>query len=333
MTTKTMRAMVLKEPGTPLQEMAREIPEPGKGEVLVRVKACAVCRTDLHVVDGDLNEAALPIVPGHEIVGVVEACGDDEQVFKVGDRVGVPWLGWTCGACHYCQNGLENLCEQAEFTGYTRDGGFAEYMVADCRYCFRLPDSYSDMDAAPLMCAGLIGYRAYRMAGKAKNIGLYGFGAAAHILTQVACHQNRKVYAFTKKGDTTAQEFAVQLGASWAGDSDEMPPQPLDTAIIFAPVGSLLPAALSAVDKGGTVICAGIHMSDIPSFPYDLLWHERTVRSVANLTRVDGEEFLDVAPNVPVKSVVHPYPLSQANKALEDLRQGNFEGAAVLTFA
>ncbi|MCR9212262.1 MAG: zinc-dependent alcohol dehydrogenase family protein [Proteobacteria bacterium] len=325
-----MRAMVLRAPGEPLQEMTREIPTPGKGEVLIRVKACAVCRTDLHVVDGDLNEAALPVVPGHEVVGTVEACDDDTEGFEIGDRVGVPWLGWTCGKCHYCLGGLENLCEQAEFTGYTRDGGFAEYIVADFRYCFRLPDSFSDIDAAPLMCAGLIGYRAYRMVGEAKNIGLYGFGAAAHILTQVACHQNRNVHAFTKKGDLAAQAFAVELGAIWAGDSDDTPPQPLDAAIIFAPVGSLLPAALSVVDKGGTVICAGIHMSDIPSFPYDLLWHERTVRSVANLTREDGEEFLEVAPEVPVKTVVHPYSLSEANKALEDLRLGNFEGAAVL---
>lgn len=332
MTEKTMQTMVLTTPGTPLEAETRPIPVPKEGEVLIRVNACAVCRTDLHVVDGDLKETALPIVPGHEVVGVVEACGNQVDVFEIGDRVGVPWLGWTCGKCHYCQNGLENLCESAEFTGYTRDGGFSEYMVADCRYCFPLPQSYSDIDAAPLMCAGLIGYRAYRMVGAAKNIGLYGFGAAAHILAQIACHQERNVFAFTKNGDKAAQKFALELGATWAGDSDEVPPDTLDAAIIFAPVGSLLPAALSAVDKGGCVICAGIHMSDIPSFPYDLLWHERTVRSVANLTREDGEEFLKVAPQVPVKTVTHPYPLTKANQALEDLRQGRFEGAAVLTF-
>ncbi len=325
-----MRAMVLRRAGRPLDLEDVTRPKPGPGQLLVRVGACAVCRTDLHVVDGDLAGPKLPLIPGHEIIGTVEATGPGVMGFRIGDRIGIPWLGHTCGQCDYCRRGDENLCDAARFTGYTIDGGFAEYTVADHRYCFLVPDSYSDIDAAPLMCAGLIGYRSYRMSGEAKRIGLYGFGAAAHIIAQVATHQGREVFAFTQPGDAATQTFARSLGAVWAGGSDETPPRLLDAAIIFAPVGALVPAALRAVDKGGIVVCAGIHMSEIPAFPYDILWEERVVRSVANLTRADGEAFLGVAPEVPVKTEVTVYPLERANDALDDLRHGRFEGAAVL---
>jgi propanol-preferring alcohol dehydrogenase len=325
-----MTAMVLDAPGQPLVKRVVPIPDCREDQVLIRVTACGVCRTDLHVVDGDLKEPKLPLVPGHEVIGSVVKVGAKVHGIAVGDRLGVPWLGWTCGDCSYCQSGRENLCETARFTGYTLDGGFAEFIAADARFCFPVPDIYDDVEAAPLMCAGLIGYRAFRMAGRAQRIGLYGFGAAAHIIAQIACHQGREVYAFTKPGDTKAQAFARELGAVWAGGSDETPPETLDAALLFAPVGGLVPAALKATVKGGTVVCAGIHMSDIPSFPYDLLWHERTVRSVANLTREDGEEFLKVAPRVPVKTQTHVYSLVDANRALDDLRRGAFEGAAVL---
>jgi propanol-preferring alcohol dehydrogenase len=299
--------------------------------VLIRVHACAVCRTDLHVVDGDLSEPKLPLVPGHEIVGSVAALGDGVDRFAIGDRVGVPWLGWTCGACSLCRGGRENLCAQARFTGYQIDGGYGEFTVADQRFCFAIPAGYSDIEAAPLLCAGLIGYRSLRMAGEARRLGLYGFGAAAHIIAQVARWQGRAVYAFTSPGDAEAQAFARELGAVWAGGSDQAPPEPLDAAIIFAPVGPLVPAALRAVERGGTVVCAGIHMSPIPSFPYDILWGERVVRSIANLTRADGEEFLALAPKVPVKTRPLPYRLEEANQALDDLRAGRLQGAAVLT--
>ncbi|MFQ5561993.1 MAG: zinc-dependent alcohol dehydrogenase family protein [Parvularculaceae bacterium] len=325
-----MRAMVLEKQSRPLCEKEIARPAPGRGEILIRVTACAVCRTDLHIVDGDLKEPKLLLIPGHEVIGTVAALGPDTESFSKGDRVGVPWLGWTCGACKYCLNDQENLCDKAQFTGYTRDGGFAEYAVADARFAFPIPDAYDDVAAAPLMCAGLIGYRALRAAGEGARLGLYGFGAAAHIIAQVALHQGREVYAFTKPGDEKGQTFARSLGAAWAGGSDEAPPETLDAAILFAPVGALVPAALKAVDKGGTVVCAGIHMSDIPAFPYEFLWQERVVRSVANLTRRDGEEFLDFAPNVPVRTTTTPYPLARANDALDDLRAGRLEGAAVL---
>jgi propanol-preferring alcohol dehydrogenase len=299
--------------------------------VLLRVTACAVCRTDLHVVDGELPHPKLPLVPGHEIVAVIAAKGARVERFAVGDRVGVPWLGWTCGVCDWCRSGRENLCDRARFTGYDIDGGFAELTVADARFCFPLPAAYSDVQAAPLLCAGLIGYRALRMAGKGKRLGLYGFGAAAHIVAQVAKHQGWELYAFTRRGDDAGQKFARELGAVWAGDSETAPPEPLDGALIFAPVGSLVPAALRAMAKGGTVVCAGIHMSDIPAFPYDILWGERAVRSVANLTRKDGDELLALAPQVPVKTWTTAYPLAEANRALDDLRNGRIEGAAVLT--
>ncbi len=332
----TMKAMVLDAPGKPLRATERPRPAPGPGEVLLRVKACAVCRTDLHVVDGELPDPALPLIPGHEIVGVVEATGDGESRFEPGMRVGVPWLGWTCGECRYCRAGAENLCIRARFTGYTRDGGYAEYTVADARYCFPLPRSYDDVHAAPLLCAGLIGHRAYRMAtehpfgGEAARLGFYGFGAAAHLVAQVAVSDGRAVYAFTRPGDAQAQEHARSLGAAWAGGSDGPPPEPLDAAIIFAPVGALVPAALDAVRPGGVVVCAGIHMSDIPSFPYDLLWKERVVRSVANLTRTDGDAFLAHAARTPLRVDTTPYPLDAANDALDDLRGGRVQGAAVL---
>jgi propanol-preferring alcohol dehydrogenase len=299
--------------------------------VLIQVHACAVCRTDLHVVDGELMQPKLPLIPGHEIIGRVSALGDSVERFAVGDRVGVPWLGWTCGVCEFCRSGRENLCDNARFTGYQIDGGYAEFAVADQRFCFAIPDSYTDAEAAPLLCAGLIGYRSLRMAGEARRLGLYGFGAAAHIIAQVARWQGREVYAFTSPGDTAAQDFARELGAIWASGSDQPPPVALDAAIIFAPVGALVPAALRAVERGGTVVCAGIHMSPIPSFPYDILWGERLVRSVANLTRLDGEEFLQLAPNIPVRTRPLPYPLEQANQALDDLRAGRLQGAAVLT--
>lgn len=328
--SQSMKAMVL-HPGTArLTEEQVPIPSAGPGELLIRVRACAVCRTDLHVVDGDLANPKLPLIPGHEVIGIVEAVGDGAPVSLKGQRVGVPWLGATCGKCHYCRTHHENLCDNAAFTGYTRDGGFAEYLVADHRYCFPIPDSYTDIAAAPLMCAGLIGYRSLKAAGDARRLGLYGFGAAAHIIAQVAIKEGREVYAFTKSGDGETQEFARGLGAVWSGGSDETPPDKLDAAIIFAPVGALVPVALRTVDKAGTVVCAGIHMSEIPAFPYDILWEERVVKSVANLTRADGEEFLRVAPTVPVTTTVQRYPLSAANEALDDLRHGRFEGAAVL---
>jgi propanol-preferring alcohol dehydrogenase len=327
-----MRAMVMDSAGRPLRRIALAVPTPGPDQVLIRVHACAVCRTDLHVIDGDLTEPKLPLIPGHEIVGTVAALGQGVDRLAVGDRVGVPWLGWTCGQCAFCRSGRENLCAQARFTGYQIDGGYGEFAVADQRYCFHIPPGYSDIEAAPLLCAGLIGYRSLRMAGEGRRLGLYGFGAAAHIIAQVARWQGREVYAFTSPGDTDAQTFARELGAVWAGGSDQAPPVLLDAAIIFAPVGPLVPAALRAVERGGTIVCAGIHMSPIPGFPYDLLWGERVVRSVANLTRRDGEEFLDLAPKVPVKTRPLPYALEQANRALDDLRAGRLQGAAVLTF-
>jgi alcohol dehydrogenase, propanol-preferring len=306
------------------------VPEPGAGQVLLHVRCCAVCRTDLHVVDGELPDPNLPLIPGHQIVGIVEQMGEQTDGFTVGDRVGVPWLGWTDGECGYCLSGRENLCEQARFTGYQIDGGYAEYAVADARFCFPIPDGYPDLQAAPLLCAGLIGHRSLRLTGDAERLGLYGFGASAHIVAQVAAHENRRVFAFTSPGDDEAQEFARELGAEWAGSSEEAPPEVLDAAIIFAPVGTLVPAALRAVAKGGTVVCAGIHMSDIPSFPYEILWGERSIRSVANLTRQDGLEFLRFAPKVPVQTEVMPFPLEQANGALQTLRDGKIRGAAVL---
>jgi len=326
----TMRAMRLHAAHTPLRLEAVAIPTPGPGQVLLRVHACAVCRTDLHVVDADLTEPKLPLVPGHEIIGTVAALGPGVDRFGVGDRVGVPWLGWTCGACAFCRSGRENLCAEARFTGYQIDGGYADYTVADARFCFAIPQGYSDLEAAPLLCAGLIGYRALVMAGEAKRLGLYGFGAAAHIIAQVASWQGRAVFAFTSPGDAEAQRFARELGATWAGGSDRAPPETLDAAIIFAPVGALVPAALRAVERGGTVVCAGIHMSPIPSFPYDILWGERVLRSVANLTRRDGEEFLALAPSIPVRTRPVPYRLEDANQALDDLRAGRITGAAVL---
>jgi propanol-preferring alcohol dehydrogenase len=308
----------------------REAPVALPGEVIVRVRACGVCRTDLHIVDGELPNPDIPVVPGHEIVGVVEQAGDGVTELAVGDRVGIPWLGYSCGVCEYCLAGRENLCPNARFTGFTIDGGYADYAVADARYAFKLPDASSDVEAAPLLCAGLIGYRAYRMAGPGRRLGFYGFGAAAHLVAQVAAHQDREVFAFTSEGDTEAQELARSLGCVWAGASSQPPPEPLDAAIIFAPVGALVPTALSSVVAGGTVVCAGIHMSDIPSFPYELLWKERTLRSVANLTRQDARDFLALAPTVPVRSHVQTYALADANRALDDLRHGRVRGAAVL---
>ena len=325
-----MKAMVLHTQRQPLRATELPTPEPGPGELLIRVRACAVCRTDLHVVDGELPRPKLPLVPGHEIVGVVVKVGTQVERFKLGDRVGVPWLGWTCGVCEYCRTGRENLCDEARFTGYTRDGGYAEYTVADQNYCVPIPDSYSDVDAAPLLCAGLIGYRSLAKTGEARRIGIYGFGAAAHIITQVARFQGREIYAFTKRGDREGQEFARSLGAAWAGNSDELPPESLHAAIIFAPAGELVPLALKAVRKGGTVVCGGIHMSNIPAFPYELLWEERSVCSVANLTRRDGEEFFTLAPQVPVRTTVQTFSLSEANEALNRLRAGRIKGAAVL---
>ena len=322
-----MRAMVLDAPGRELRRADLPAPEPAPGQVLVAVAACAVCRTDLHVVDGELAEPKLPLVPGHQIVGrVVEGGGR----FEAGVRVGIPWLGWTDGDCRYCRSDRENLCDNARFTGYQVDGGYAEYAVADERFCFPVPDGYPDLQAAPLLCAGLIGYRSLRLAGEAERLGLYGFGASAHIVAQVARHQGRRVFAFTRAGDSGTQTFARELGAEWAGASDEPPPEELDAAIIFAPVGDLVPTALRALAKGGTVVCAGVHMSDIPSFPYELLWGERVVRSVANLTRRDGEEFLRLAPEVPVRTEVEVFALEQANEALGRLRAGEIRGSAVL---
>ncbi len=322
--------MVLRRPGEALQSTILPMPVPGPRQVLIRVHACAVCRTDLHVVDGDLPQHRAPLVPGHEIVGTVVDRGSQAQRFRVGERVGVPWLGWTCGECQACCAGRENLCDRAAFTGWQLDGGYAELTVADERFCFAIPAAYSDTEAAPLLCAGLIGYRALRLAGEARRIGLYGFGAAAHIVAQVAKSQGREVLAFTRAGDAAAQDFARRLGAAWAGGSDEAPPAPLDAALIFAPVGALVPLALRAVAPGGIVVCAGIHMSEIPAFPYELLWRERVLRSVANLTRRDGEEFLALAPTIPIRAATTVLPLSAANEALDRLRQGRLEGAAVL---
>jgi len=330
MTDTTMRAMLMHAAHQPLQLAAVAVPSPGPGQVLIHVHACAVCRTDLHVVDGELAHPKLPLIPGHEIVGTIAALGTGVDRFRVGDRVGVPWLGFCCGVCDFCRSGRENLCAEARFTGYQIDGGYAEYTVADHRFCFPIPDSFDDSHAAPLLCAGLIGFRSLRMAGDGKRLGLYGFGAAAHIIAQVARWQGRRVFAFTSPGDADAQNFARDLGAEWAGGSDQPPPVLLDAAIIFAPVGPLVPAALRATERGGTVVCAGIHMSPIPTFPYDILWGERMVRSVANLTRRDGDEFLALAPKVPVMTRPRPYPLEQANQALDDLRAGRLQGAAVL---
>jgi propanol-preferring alcohol dehydrogenase len=326
----SMRAMVLERPGTPLVERERPVPTPSTGEILIEVAACGVCRTDLHVVDGELTNPKLPIVPGHEIVGRVAATGAGVAGFTPGDRVGVPWLGHTCGVCPYCRGGRENLCDAPLFTGYTRDGGYATHAIADARFCFPLPGTTDDAETAPLLCAGLIGWRSYRIAGEGRSLGLYGFGAAAHILAQVATWQGRRVYAFTRAGDVAAQSLAKSLGSVWAGASEQAPPEPLDAAIIFAPVGALVPLALKAVKKGGRVVCGGIHMSDIPSFPYRDLWEERQIMSVANLTREDAREFLALAPRAGIRTTVTRYPLAEANAALADLRQGRIQGVAVL---
>jgi alcohol dehydrogenase, propanol-preferring len=322
--------MVLDRPGVALREQRLDDPIPGSGQVLARVRACGVCRTDLHVVDGELPHPKLPLIPGHQIVADVADVGERADRFAVGDRVGVPWLGWTDGTCRYCRSGRENLCDRARFTGYTLDGGYAELVVADERYCLPLPGDYPDLQTAPLLCAGLIGYRALSMTGDAERLGLYGFGSSAHIVCQVASHQGRRVFALTRAGDADTQAFALGLGAEWAGDAPTGPPEEIDAAIIFAPIGELVPTALRAIAKGGTVVCAGIHMSAIPSFPYEILWGERSVRSVANLTRADGEEFISIAPRVPVRTEVTEYPLASANDALDDLRNGMFRGAAVL---
>ncbi len=325
-----MHAMVFQRPGLPLVWTEVPDPRPDDQQVLIRIHACGVCRTDLHLVDGELPNPTLPVIPGHEIVGEVIQRGAGVHLFNIGDRVGVPWLGWTCGECRYCKNGRENLCGKARFTGYQIDGGYAELTVADQRYCFAIDAGYSDLDAAPLLCAGLIGYRTLKMAGQGRRLGIYGFGAAAHIVTQLALYQGREVYAFTREGDVQAQGFARELGAVWAGSSEEAPPVALDAALIFAPLGSLVPAALRATDKGGCVVCGGIHMSDIPGFPYAVLWGERVLRSVANLTRADADEFMMLAPRVPVSTRPVAYALSDANRALDDLRHGRFSGAAVL---
>jgi propanol-preferring alcohol dehydrogenase len=322
--------MVLKEVGRPLETVEKHTPAPDEDELLIEVSACGVCRTDLHVVDGELSGGKLPVVPGHEVIGRVVERGRSVEGFRPGQRVGVPWLGATCGHCWYCEHDMENLCDEPAFTGFDRDGGFATHIVADARYTFPIDADYTDAEAAPLMCAGLIGYRSWRMAGEGRDLGLYGFGAAAHILIQVALHRGQRVYAFTRPGDTQAQEFALRMGAEWAGGSDEPPPVELDAAILFAPVGELVPAGLRAVRKGGIVVCGGIHMSDIPSFPYRILWEERRIRSVANLTRQDAVEFLELAPRAGVRTEVTTYPLEDANGALEDLRHGRLSGAAVL---
>lgn len=325
-----MRAMVLKHQGQELQCVQLPIPSPQENELLIKVHTCGICRTDLHVVDGDLKQPKLPVIPGHQIVGEIVKLGSAVSDFHIGQRIGVSWLGGSCGHCPYCLSGQENLCDSPRFTGYQIDGGFAEYCVADARFCFRIPEDYPDVQAAPLLCAGLIGYRALSKTGHAKRIGIYGFGAAAHILVQVATYQQREIYAFTRPNDLAAQDFAKQLGATWAGGSDQSPPRLLDAAIIFAPDGELVPISLRAVAKGGTVVCGGIHMSDIPSFPYDILWGERSLCSVANLTRQDGQEFLALAPQIPIKTAVHVYPLLKVNEALDDLRHGRFTGAAVI---
>jgi propanol-preferring alcohol dehydrogenase len=326
-----MRAMVLDRPKIPLQLRDVAKPEPASGQLLVRVSTCAVCRTDLHIVDGELSNPKLPLILGHQIVGRVEEVGRDiPSSFAVGDRIGIPWLGWTDGECRYCRSNRENLCDRARFTGYTIDGGYAEFVTADARYCFHLPDQYNDIDLAPFLCAGLLGYRSYRKTGDARRLGIYGFGSAAHLIAQVAVHEKRELYAFTRPGDEAGQISARKLGAAWAGGSDELPPEKLDAAIIYAPVGALVPAALRALAKGGIVVCGGIHMSDIPSFPYVDLWGERTIGSVANLTRHDAEEFLEIAPRVPVRSLTETFPLEEANTALDKLRSGKLNGAAVL---
>ncbi len=327
----TMRAMTLVKSGGPLERREVDLPRPTEHQVLLHVRACGVCRTDLHIIDGELTKSKLPLIPGHEIVGTVVEMGSRVERFRIGDRIGVPWLGHTCGRCRYCLRGDENLCDTPEFTGYTINGGYAEYAVADARYCLPIPESFGDCEAAPLLCAGLIGYRAYRMLGECTDrIGIYGFGGAAHFITQIAVAQGRRVYAFTRTGDTRGQEFARSLGAVWAGDSTEAPPEELDGAIIFAPVGSLIVTALEHVGKGGRVVSGGIHMSDIPSFPYRLLWGERSLRSVANLSRTDGEEFMRLVQSVPIRTTVHRAPLELANEVLNDFRQGKAEGAYVL---
>jgi propanol-preferring alcohol dehydrogenase len=325
-----MRAMVLRRQRQDLRLEEVRAPEPGPGAVLVEVHACGVCRTDLHVVDGELAEPKLPLIPGHQIVGKVVSAAPGVDGLRAGDRVGIPWLGWTCGECRYCRAGRENLCDRARFTGYQIDGGFADYAVADARFCLPLPDGYTDLEAAPLLCAGLIGYRCLRLAGEAERVGLFGFGAAAHIVIQVARHRGQRVFAFSRPGDQRSQSFALELGAEWAGGSDERPPHALDAAIIFAPAGELVPIALGVVAKGGTVVCGGIHMSDIPSFPYSILWGERVLRSVANLTRADGLEFLQLAPRIPVRTQVRAYPLENAGEALNSLRLGEATGVAVV---
>jgi propanol-preferring alcohol dehydrogenase len=325
-----MRAMLFEKPGEPLRLTELPVPAPAAGQILIRVRACAVCRTDLHVVDGELPQPKLPLIPGHEIVGTVEQLGEGVNRFEIGARVGVPWLGWTCGACSYCRSERENLCDKAKFTGYTLDGGYADYTATDQRFCFPIPDSYSDAEAAPLLCAGLIGYRCLVKAGQGKRLGIYGFGAAAHIVAQVARYQKRRLYAFTRPGDEEAKRFALSLDAIWAGASGETPPEKLDAAIIFAPAGELVPYALRALDKGGKIVCGGIHMSDIPSFPYSILWEERSICSVANLTRRDGDEFMALAPLVPVRTKVETFLLEEANEALSRLRSGHIHGAAVL---
>jgi len=326
-----MRAMVLDKPRQPLQLRDLEKPRPATGQLLVRIATCAVCRTDLHVVDGELPDPKLPLIPGHQIVGFIEEIGEEvNSKFKVGDRVGIPWLGWTDGECVYCRSNRENLCDRARFTGYTIDGGYAEFTVADARFCFHLPDRYNDVEVAPLLCAGLIGYRSYRKTGDARSLGIYGFGNAGHLIAQIALYEGRNLFVFTRTGDLATQEAAKKLGAVWAGGSDEVPPEKLDAAIIFASVGPLVPTALRALAKGGIVVCGGIHMSDIPSFPYADLWQERVITSVANLTRRDGEEFFEIAPHVPVQTKVETFPLEQANTALDRFRAGELKGTAVL---
>jgi alcohol dehydrogenase, propanol-preferring len=328
-----MRAMVLDEPKRPLELRDVQKPKPGRGQLLVRVSTCAVCRTDLHVVDGELPDPKLPLILGHQIVGYVEGIGEEISNFAVGDRVGIPWLGWTDGVCAYCRSGRENLCDNARFTGYTVDGGYAEFTVADVRYCFHLPERYDNIEVAPLLCAGLIGYRSYRETGDARRLGIYGFGNAAHLISQIALYEGRELFVFTRPGDKATQQVAKELGAVWAGGSDEMPLEKLDAAIIFASVGPLVPAALRALAKGGIVVCGGIHMSDIPSFPYADLWEERVITSVANLTRHDGEEFFEIAPRVPVKTKTETFPLEEANTALDLFRAGKLSATAVLTIA
>jgi propanol-preferring alcohol dehydrogenase len=328
-----MKAMVLHTAGKPLELRDISTPGPDKNQLLLKVLTCGICRTDLHIIDGELEDPNLPLVLGHQMVGTVQKTGENVTGFQEGDKVGVPWLGYTCGNCEFCNNDRENLCDNAQFTGYDINGGFAEYATADARFCFPIPEHYPAIQAAPLLCAGLIGYRSLRKTNNAQRLGFYGFGSAAHILTQVALHQNREVYAFSRPGDKSSQAFAKDLGAVWAGGSETLPPKKLDAAIIFAPVGPLVPQALKAVKKGGNVVCAGIHMSDIPSFPYNDLWEERSIESVANLTRRDGTEFMQLAPDIPIESHVTTYPLSEANRALDDLRAGNFEGSAILTIS